>query len=649
MKEKFRFLNNTDTFSHLASLKYLPRWAVLFIDIAISAISFLTAYLIASAFIKHLPDRLLLSLFQRLILLLITQTGFFWLFHTYSGILRYSTMTDATKLFLAIFSNCFFLSALNFVCSLYISMPLFYYSSILIYGFIAFILLFGIRLTVRNIFNYFVETSAQIIPVMIYGIDEAGLGIARMILSSVNSKKQYKLVGFIDGDGNAVNKMVMGIRVYNHDDQTIKTKVANKVNTVIVSPIKMKEINPDEDLDVFIQNHISLLTSQPMDIWNGEMPSVRQIKPLKIEDLLEREPIQISFDDISLELKSKTVMVTGAAGSIGSEIVRQLCNFSPKLIVLVDNGETAIHNLRIELQNFSSTQNFSFLLGDVRNKERMEYIMDLYRPDFVFHAAAYKHVPLMEDFPCESVQVNVLGTKIMADLSLKYKVSRFVMVSTDKAVNPTNVMGATKRIAEIYVQSLARKMQKTGNETTKFITTRFGNVLGSNGSVVPFFQEQIEKGGPVTVTHPDIIRYFMTVPEASSLVLEAGVMGEGGEIYVFDMGNPVKISHLAKKMIQMAGLIPGVDIQIVYTGLRPGEKLCEELLNHTEQVRPTNHPKIMVASVAEYDFDKISVDIDNLIKYSYLCKDFLVVSMMKQIVPEFKSNNSQYELLDINN
>jgi len=649
MKEKFRFLNNTDTFSHLASLKYLPRWAVLFIDIAISAISFLTAYLIASAFIKHLPDRLLLSLFQRLILLLITQTGFFWLFHTYSGILRYSTMTDATKLFLAIFSNCFFLSALNFVCSLYISMPLFYYSSILIYGFIAFILLFGIRLTVRNIFNYFVETSAQIIPVMIYGIDEAGLGIARMILSSVNSKKQYKLVGFIDGDGNAVNKMVMGIRVYNHDDQTIKTKVANKVNTVIVSPIKMKEINPDEDLDVFIQNHISLLTSQPMDIWNGEMPSVRQIKPLKIEDLLEREPIQISFDDIALELKSKTVMVTGAAGSIGSEIVRQLCNFSPKLIVLVDNGETAIHNLRIELQNFSSTQNFSFLLGDVRNKERMEYIMDLYRPDFVFHAAAYKHVPLMEDFPCESVQVNVLGTKIMADLSLKYKVSRFVMVSTDKAVNPTNVMGATKRIAEIYVQSLARKMQKTGNETTKFITTRFGNVLGSNGSVVPFFQKQIEKGGPVTVTHPDIIRYFMTVPEASSLVLEAGVMGEGGEIYVFDMGNPVKISHLAKKMIQMAGLIPGVDIQIVYTGLRPGEKLYEELLNHTEQVRPTNHPKIMVASVAEYDFDKISVDIDNLIKYSYLCKDFMVVSMMKQIVPEFKSNNSQYELLDINN
>ncbi|HNZ62625.1 MAG TPA: nucleoside-diphosphate sugar epimerase/dehydratase, partial [Paludibacteraceae bacterium] len=574
---------------------------------------------------------------------------FFWLFHTYSGILRYSTMTDATKLFLAIFSNCFFLSALNFVCSLYISMPLFYYSSILIYGFIAFILLFGIRLTVRNIFNYFVETSAQIIPVMIYGIDEAGLGIARMILSSVNSKKQYKLVGFIDGDGNAVNKMVMGIRVYNHDDQTIKTKVANKVNTVIVSPIKMKEINPDEDLDVFIQNHISLLTSQPMDIWNGEMPSVRQIKPLKIEDLLEREPIQISFDDIALELKSKTVMVTGAAGSIGSEIVRQLCNFSPKLIVLVDNGETAIHNLRIELQNFSSTQNFSFLLGDVRNKERMEYIMDLYRPDFVFHAAAYKHVPLMEDFPCESVQVNVLGTKIMADLALKYKVSRFVMVSTDKAVNPTNVMGATKRIAEIYVQSLARKMQKTGNETTKFITTRFGNVLGSNGSVVPFFQEQIEKGGPVTVTHPDIIRYFMTVPEASSLVLEAGVMGEGGEIYVFDMGNPVKISHLAKKMIQMAGLIPGVDIQIVYTGLRPGEKLYEELLNHTEQVRPTNHPKIMVASVAEYDFDKISVDIDNLIKYSYLCKDFMVVSMMKQIVPEFKSNNSQYELLDINN
>jgi len=649
MKEIFKFLNNTDTFSHLASLKYLPRWAVLFIDITISAMSFLAAYLVASSFIKHLPNELLLPFFPRLILLLFTQSVFFWLFHTYSGILRYSTMTDAAKLFLAIFGNCIFLSALNFVCSLYFPAPLFYYASILIYSVISFILLFGLRLTVRNIFNYFVETSAQIIPVMIYGIDEAGLGIARMILSSVNSKKQYKLVGFIDGNENIVNKMVMGLRVYKHDDHTIKTKVASKVNTVIVSPIKMKEINPDVDLDIFIQHHISLLTSQPMDIWEGEMPSVRQIKPLKIEDLLEREPIQISFDNIAAELKSKTVMVTGAAGSIGSEIVRQLCNFTPKLIVLVDNGETAIHNLKIELQAFSTSQHFNFVLGDVRNKERMEYIMDLYRPDFVFHAAAYKHVPMMEDFPCESVQVNVLGTKIMADLALKYRVSRFVMVSTDKAVNPTNVMGASKRIAEIYVQSLARKMQKTGTETTKFITTRFGNVLGSNGSVVPFFQKQIEKGGPVTVTHPDIIRYFMTVPEASSLVLEAGVMGEGGEIYVFDMGNPVNISHLAKKMIQMAGLIPGVDIQIAYTGLRPGEKLYEELLSHKEKVRSTQHPKIMVASVAEYDFDKISVDIDNLIKYSYLCKDFLVVSMMKQIVPEFKSNNSQYELLDISN
>jgi FlaA1/EpsC-like NDP-sugar epimerase len=649
MKERFKFLNNTDTFSHLTSLKFLPRWVVLLIDITISFISFLSAYFIATSFIRYLPDNLLLSLFQRLILLLFTQTVFFWLFHTYSGILRYSTLTDATKLFLAIFCNCIFLIVLNLLFSFYFSAPLFYYSSILIYGFIAFILLFGVRLAVRNIFNYFVETSAQIIPVMIYGIDEAGLGIARMILSGVNSKKQYKLVGFIDKNENVVNKMVMGIRVYNNDDQTIRTKIANKVDTIIVSPIKLKEINPDVDLDIFIQNHISLLTSQPMDIWNGEMPSVRQIKPLKIEDLLEREPIQISFNEISAELKSKTVMVTGAAGSIGSEIVRQLCHFNSKLIVLVDNGETAIHNLKIELQTIPSSQHFSFVLGDVRNKERMEYIMDLYRPDFVFHAAAYKHVPLMEDFPCESVQVNVLGTKIMADLALKYDVSRFVMVSTDKAVNPTNIMGASKRIAEIYVQSLSRKMKKNGNETTKFITTRFGNVLGSNGSVVPFFQKQIEKGGPVTVTHPDIIRYFMTVSEASSLVLEAGVMGEGGNIYVFDMGNPVNISHLAKKMIQMTGLIPGVDIQIVYTGLRPGEKLYEELLNHTEKVVPTNHPKIMVAAVAEYDFDKISVDIDNLIKYSYLCKDFLVVSMMKEIVPEFKSNNSQYELLDVNN
>jgi FlaA1/EpsC-like NDP-sugar epimerase len=306
-----------------------------------------------------------------------------------------------------------------------------------------------------------------------------------------------------------------------------------------------------------------------------------------------------------------------------------------------------MHNLRLELEEKYPDQNMSVFLADVRNKERMEYMMDMYRPDYIYHAAAYKHVPLMEDNPVESIQVNVRGTKILADLAVKYKVQRFVMVSTDKAVNPTNVMGASKRIAEIYVQSLYKKLVEDGNDSTKFITTRFGNVLGSNGSVIPLFKSQIEKGGPITVTHPEIIRYFMTIPEACTLVLEAGVMGNGGEIFIFDMGQPVKIVNLAKKMIRLAGYIPEVDIKIEFTGLRPGEKLYEELLNQKEITTKTHNPKIMIAKVQEYDYDSITSQIEELIDYSLLCKNFLTVSQMKKIVPEFKSKNSQYERLDV--
>jgi FlaA1/EpsC-like NDP-sugar epimerase len=306
-----------------------------------------------------------------------------------------------------------------------------------------------------------------------------------------------------------------------------------------------------------------------------------------------------------------------------------------------------MHSLQLEFEEKYKDYNFSVFIGDVRNKERMEYMMDMYRPDFIFHAAAYKHVPLMEDNPVESIQVNVLGTKTMADLAVKYKVQKFVMVSTDKAVNPTNIMGASKRIAEIYVQSLYKGLKKDGNETTKFITTRFGNVLGSNGSVIPLFKAQIEKGGPLTVTHPEITRFFMTIPEACMLVLEAGNMGEGGEIFIFDMGSPVKIVNLARKMIKLAGFIPEVDIKIEYTGLRPGEKLYEELLNNKEITTATHNPKIMIAKVQEYNFQTVSSQIDDLIHYSFLCKNFLTVSQMKKIVPEFRSKNSQYERLDV--
>ena len=440
--------------------------------------------------------------------------------------------------------------------------------------------------------------------------------------------------------------MIMGVKVYHFDEKVIRRTISKKAKAVIVSPTQLNKIKPEVDLDVFLSNHIQILTAPPVSIWKNNMPTLKQIKSIQIEDLLERPLIELETEKLEAEHINKVVLVTGAAGSIGSEIVNQIIKFKPKLVVLLDQAESPMHNLRLELEEKYPHQNFTVFLSDVRNIERMEYMMDMFRPDYVYHAAAYKHVPLMEDNPVESIQVNVKGTKILADLAVKYSVKRFVMVSTDKAVNPTNVMGASKRIAEIYVQSLYKKLAAQGNVTTRFITTRFGNVLGSNGSVIPLFKAQIEKGGPITVTHPEIIRYFMTIPEACTLVLEAGVMGNGGEIFIFDMGQPVKIVNLAKKMIRLAGFEPETDIKIEYTGLRPGEKLYEELLNQKEITTQTHNPKIMVAKVQEYEFDAVSVQIDELIEYSKSCKNFLTVAQMKKIVPEFKSQNSQYERLD---
>ncbi|HEY5589709.1 MAG TPA: nucleoside-diphosphate sugar epimerase/dehydratase [Paludibacter sp.] len=646
IKEKFSSLGSSDIFSHLTNLNYIPRWLVLIVDTFLCIVAYYASFYISSKLFFNITDVRVLSFYQRMAVIIGFQLLFFWIFHTYSGVLRYSGYVDATKLLFAVFFNIGLLSLGNFIVYQTISSSLFYYSALLIYAVLAFLLLFFLRLAVKTIYDYFTQNSGQITPVMIYGTQSAAIGIATMIKRSTQEMK-YKLVGFIDDDKNATERLIMGVKVYQLNENIIKKIIVKKAKAIIVSPNKMNQINPDTDLDIFLNNNLAVLTSPPMSIWKNDMLSLKQIKSIQIEDLLERPKIDISTENIAKQLKSKIILITGAAGSIGSEIVRQIVQFKPNLIILLDQAESPMHNLKLELDEQYPNQNFSTFLGDVRNKERMEYMMDMYRPDYIYHAAAYKHVPLMEDNPVESIQANVKGTKIMADLAVKYKVQHFVMVSTDKAVNPTNVMGASKRIAEIYVQSLFRKLQAEGNTTTKFITTRFGNVLGSNGSVIPLFKSQIEKGGPVTVTHPEIIRYFMTIPEACMLVLEAGSMGEGGEIFIFDMGSPVKIVNLARKMIRLAGFIPEVDIKIEYTGLRPGEKLYEELLNHKETTQPTYHPKIMIATVQTFEYEKVSAQIDELILYSLQCKNFLTVSLMKKIVPEFLSKNSQYERLDV--
>ncbi len=646
MNSKDNLLFHTDIFSHLTSLQYLPRWIVLFVDIILCVLAYTIASFITTKIYAGEVDIQILNFYQRISIALSLQIFFFWIFHTYSGVLRYSSYVDAAKLLFAVSANMVLIAIINIAVVEIKGNPIFHYSGLLLYSGFSFLFLFFLRLGAKTIFDYFSQNGGKITPVMIYGTKTAAVGIAKM-LNSAQGDIKYKLVGFIDDDIKSTQRLIMGVKVYHFDEKIIKKTVSKKAKAVIISPTKLKSINPEVDLDVFLSNHLQVLTAPPVSIWKNDMPTIKQIKSIQIEDLLERPKIQIDTERVSAEHKGKVILVTGAAGSIGSEIVNQIISYKPQLIVLLDQAESPMHNLRLELEEKFPDQNISVFLADVRNKERMEYMMDMYRPDYVYHAAAYKHVPLMEDNPVESIQANVKGTKTIADLSVKYKVQRFVMVSTDKAVNPTNVMGASKRIAEIYVQSLYKKLIEDGNDNTKFITTRFGNVLGSNGSVIPLFKSQIENGGPVTVTHPEIIRYFMTIPEACTLVLEAGIMGNGGEIFIFDMGQPVKIVNLAKKMIHLAGFIPEVDIKIEYTGLRPGEKLYEELLNQKEITTKTHHPKIMIAKVQEYDYNHISTQIDELINYSQLCKNFLTVSQMKKIVPEFKSKNSQYERLDV--
>lgn len=642
-------IKKTDLFSHWVNISYLPRWGVLLLDMFIALIAFVVSYFIGDSIVGY-DLKAPLPLWEQMGLVMLTQTIFFWVFHTYSGILRYSTFVDTVKVALSVGSTGAILIIINLIIKHAIHQNAPFLTSILIiYVFVAITLLFGWRVSIKTIFEYISHHSASVQKVLIYGTKSAGLSIAKMLQSDLDSK--YRPVGFISDSNDNVHHNLLGLKVYPINDKLIALMKEKGINNLIVSPIKMKELNPLQDLSIFIENNIHILTTpyftdySPNENEDAAM-KIGRIEAIQVEDLLERPAIDINTNNVEAILSQKVVLVTGGAGSIGSEIVRQVATFNPKAIILMEIAESPLHDLTVDLRRKYPQLQFVPIIADVRDKQMVEELFAEYHPTVIFHAAAYKHVPLMEDFPTQAIMANVLGTKNMADMAIKYNAERFVMISTDKAVNPTNVMGASKRIAEIYVQSLFLKHAKTNGECTKFITTRFGNVLGSNGSVVPFFKKQIAEGGPVTVTHPDIIRYFMTIPEATCLVLEAATLGNGGEIFCFDMGEPVRIADLAKNMIRLAGYVPGKDIEITYTGLRPGEKLYEELLNQKETTLPTSHQKILVAKVCEYDFDAVAQDIQTLIEEARRGKVFPVVKKMKEIVPEFKSKNSVYEQLD---
>ena len=626
---------------------YLPRWGVLFLDLLLCTIAFWISVWIGSSYFNYDSDiPQILPIGQQYLVILIVQTLAFGLFNTYAGILRYSTFTDMLKVLLANVSTGIAIVIFNYAMDWSTGMHPIFNTIVAIYVPVAFVLLFTLRVAVKTFGEVLQQYGNGSPRVLIYGIKYAGVSIAKMLRSAGNTP--YRPVGFISDGEHGFE--VAGLPVLQLNEKLFDWMKARKIQHVIVSPLKMREINPAKDLQIFIDHNIRILTTpyftsvdNPNDI---DAQRIGRIDAIRIEDLLERPQIEVSTENVRQIIQGKVVLVSGAAGSIGSELVRQIQQYNPQVTILLEIAESPLHDLSLDLQKQFPEARFIPVIADVRDRERIEQIFSELRPDVVYHAAAYKHVPLMESYPNEAVRANVLGTKNMADMAVKYGTERFVMISTDKAVNPTNIMGASKRIAEIYVQSLFHKLQKENPQCTKFITTRFGNVLGSNGSVIPYFRKQIAAGGPVTVTHPEIIRYFMTIPEACTLVMEASTLGNGGEIFVFDMGKPVKILDLARNMIRLAGYTPEKDIPIVFTGLRPGEKLYEELLNQKELTLPTSNSKIMIARVREFDYNEVSQRIDLLIETSHQDKSFTTVKMMKELVPEYISKNSIYEQLD---
>ncbi len=626
-------------FHRYLSAKVLPIWTILLIDVLIIVVSSLLAYALRYDFRSIFLESSTID--KTIVWTVIVNLVFFRVFRTYSNVLRFSSFIDIMRIFVSLTVSYALLMISSVLLASYLDIRLAPVSVLFMAYIISFAIMSCSRIVVKMFYELLNFDGSHSANVFIYGAKEAGVNIAKAL--RVNLRNHCRLRGFIADEPELINKVMMGVKVFPNDESLIDVLNDRDVHTIIISPAKMEELKKSDMADRLLAHNIKLMTAPPLSEWSGQTLNRTQLKEIQIEDLLQRDPIEIDIHKVASHLEGKRVMITGAAGSIGSEIMRQVASFNPYKLILVDQAETPLHDIRLELQDRWRDIDAETIIADISNATRMEDIFKEYQPQYIFHAAAYKHVPMMEDNVSESIQINVFGTRTLADLAVKYGAEKFVMISTDKAVNPTNVMGCSKRICEIYVQSLAKKLQEKGGHVTQFITTRFGNVLGSNGSVIPRFRDQIQRGGPVTVTHPEIIRYFMTIPEACRLVLEAGSMGNGGEIYIFDMGKPVKIVDLAKRMISLSGR---TDVKIEFTGLRHGEKLYEELLNVKELTKPTYHEKIMIATVREYDYDEVKQRIQKLIEVSYTYDQMQIVAAMKDIVPEFISKNSCFEALD---
>ncbi len=622
-------------------LKILPRWIIIFIDLAILLVSTVIGYLLRFSFV--IEDILANNFVAALGIQVVCGLFSIMVTNSYRGIVRYTGVQDGVRIFYVVILNLVLVSSVNLIYYYNVLHNLVPYSVIFISFLASFLFLFNYRLLVKYVFSYYKRRMTTRSNVLIFGTGHTGIITKHVIDSSAAAK----VVGFVEHNDNMIGKVLDGTRIFRASQRELEDVINTfNVDELIITVKNLPPERKNELVDICMRNQVKVRVVPPADRWvKGEL-SINQIKNINIEDLLEQDAIHLNNINIANQIRGKRICITGAAGSIGSELVRQVIRYEPSFVILIDQAESSLFEIEREILISGQRARVFPYVADITNRARVASIFNAHKPEIIFHAAAYKHVPMMESNPSEAISCNILGTKILADLAVEYKVRKFVMISTDKAVNPTNVMGCSKRIAEIYVQSLNNALPELGLFQTSFVTTRFGNVLGSNGSVIPVFKKQIEQGGPITVTHPEITRYFMTIPEACQLVLEAGAMGKGGEIFIFDMGESVRILDLARKMIWLSGYEPGKDIEIVFTGLREGEKLYEELLNNAEDTLPTHHEKIMIARVREYRYEEVN-------RYVELFNDLVndknelkMVALMKELVPEYKSNYSRYEILD---